>query len=208
MRQPVKDNLKKYNATKKKRIVKSNSFKKYSNYKRKTNKHAEYGTSKLERDFAKDFLDKLGLSYIYQYKAESIGRYYDFAVIYDDGCKFKMEEKDGIKCIKQDGQAYRIEALIEVDGDYYHSNSKLVKEENMNPMQKHNKRVDGYKNKYASENSLVLLRIWEDDIRHNPEKVKDTLLNTLTIQKEKIDFKIAKKQRMRKPNYDSKIEDK
>ena len=75
-------------------------------------------------------------------------------------------------------------------------------------MQKHNKRVDGYKNKYASENSLVLLRIWEDDIRHNPEKVKDTLLNTLTIQKEKIDFKIAKKQRMRKPNYDSKIEDK
>ena len=71
-----------------------------------------------------------------------------------------------------------------------------------------NKRVDGYKNKYASENSLVLLRIWEDDIRHNPEKVKDMLTKALTIQKEKIDFKIAKKQRMRKPNYDSKIEDK
>ena len=34
----------------------------------------EYGTSKLEERFAKNFLDKLGVEYKYQYKAESIGR--------------------------------------------------------------------------------------------------------------------------------------
>ena len=208
MRQPVKENVKKYKTVNKKKVSKVNVFTTYVKHKKKTNKHAEYGTSKLERDFAKDFLDKLSLSYIYQYKAESIGRYYDFAVVYDEGCKFIKEEKDGIECVKQDGQAYRIEALIEVDGDYYHSNSNLVKEENMNPMQKHNKRVDGYKNKYAAEHNLVLLRIWEDDIRHNPEKVKEVLTQTLSIQKDKIDFKITKKQRMRKPQNESNIKDK
>lgn len=39
-----------------------------------------YGTSKLEEDFARDFLDKLGLDYIYQFEAKEIGRYYDFYI--------------------------------------------------------------------------------------------------------------------------------
>ena len=47
---------------------------------KKNKKHEEYGTSKLEEKFAKEFLDKLGVEYIYQFKAESIGRYYDFCI--------------------------------------------------------------------------------------------------------------------------------
>lgn len=46
--------------------------------KRSQRPHKEYGTSKLELRFAKEFLDKLGIEYIYQFKAESIGRYFDF----------------------------------------------------------------------------------------------------------------------------------
>jgi very-short-patch-repair endonuclease len=78
-------------------------------------KHKEYGTSKLEEKFARDFLDKLKVKYIYQFKAESIGRYYDF---------YLPENQ----------------LLIEVDGDYYHSKGLIYEE--MCPMQKKNKRVD------------------------------------------------------------------
>ena len=56
--------------------------------------HKEYGTSKLEERFAKDFLDVLGVKYIYQFKAESIGRYFDFYL-----------PKENL--------------ILEVDGDYW-----------------------------------------------------------------------------------------
>ena len=45
---------------------------------KKTRKKPLFGTSKLEEDFARDFLDKLGLKYIYQFEAKSIGRWFDF----------------------------------------------------------------------------------------------------------------------------------
>ena len=57
-------------------------------------KHKEYGTSNLERKFAKEFLDTLCVEYIYQFKAESIGRYFDFYLP-------------------------RVNLIIEVDGDYW-----------------------------------------------------------------------------------------
>ena len=47
---------------------------------KKTRKKPLFGTSKLEEDFAKEFLDKLGVEYIYQYEAKSIGRWYDFYI--------------------------------------------------------------------------------------------------------------------------------
>ena len=46
----------------------------------KKRKHAQYGTSKLEEDFARDFLDKLGIEYVYQYEAKDIKRYFDFFI--------------------------------------------------------------------------------------------------------------------------------
>ena len=50
---------------------------------KKTPKKAiKYGTSKLERDFAKEFLDKNNIVYIYQYEAKEIGRFFDFAVTF------------------------------------------------------------------------------------------------------------------------------
>jgi very-short-patch-repair endonuclease len=114
----------------------------------------EYGTSKLEERFARDFLDKLGVNYTYQYKAESIGRYFDFYL-----------------------NDYRV--LIEVDGDYYHSYNLLY--EQMSPMQKHNKRVDEEKNRWASLNRIPLLRIWEHEINEQPKKVMDFLKEKLRI---------------------------
>jgi hypothetical protein len=190
MKQPIKRNTLKKSLKDKERTKNKSYIRKKKNTKKK-----EYGTSKLERDFAAEYLDKLGLKYIYQYKAKEIGRYYDFAIIYDDGNDLIEEVKDGIRCVKQEGQFFRIQVLIEVDGDWYHSNKRIVNESEMNPMQKHNKRIDEYKNKYAAENSIVLLRIWEYDIRNNKKDVEKKLRDNLTTCEEKIKKQIIKKSR-------------
>ena len=132
-------------------------------------KHPKYGTSKLEEDFARDFLDKLKVKYIYQFEAKDIGRFYDFAVLLGDGN------------ISESGKI----VLIEIDGDWYHSNPDLVKEENMNPMQKRNKRIDEHKNKWALMHGIPLIRFWEKDIRENPKKVMKELMDRLYIEDEK-----------------------
>ena len=140
--------------------------------KKKTTKrrHPQYGTSKLEDDFAREFLDKLGVKYKYQFEAKDIGRYYDFAVFINGN------EKDlSIGNI----------LLIEIDGSYFHSDPRLVKEDKMNPMQKRNKRVDEYKNKWALEHGIPLIRIWEKDIRENSKEVMKQLRERLYIEDKK-----------------------
>jgi len=87
MTQPIKNKILKK--------VKKNNHHQTTN--KKTKKHPEYGTSKLEEKFAKEFLDKLGVKYEYQFKAEEIGRYYDFRITTPMGSSI----------------------LIEVDGDYW-----------------------------------------------------------------------------------------
>ena len=139
----------------------------------------KYGTSKLELDFAREFLDKLGVKYIYQYEAKDIGRFFDFAVTAYTDINFIMEEKDGITCIKQEGQNVPISFCIEVDGGYYHSDPRIVNERKLNPMQKHNKVVDFVKDRWCGLHGLPLLRIWEYDIRHNQKKVFDELYKYL-----------------------------
>lgn len=147
--QPIRKNLKKINNYAK--------IPKKKNPNKKDRKHKEYGTSKLEERFAKDFLEKLGVEYVYQFKAESIGRYFDF---------YLPQEH----------------ILVEVDGDYYHSFG-LVYEE-MSPMQKRNKRVDEQKDHWALINGIPLIRIWEHDINNHPEKILKMLKNKFSTAKE------------------------
>lgn len=111
-------------------------------------RHKEFGTSKLEKKFALEFLERLGIKYKYQFKAESIGRYYDFYIP-------------------------SANVIIEVDGCYYHGYGKTHKEKN--PMQKHNERVDKQKDLWAALNGYKLIRIWENDINDNPSKVLNLL---------------------------------
>ena len=122
--------------------------------------HQKYGTSKLEEDFAKNFLDKLGVKYVYQFEAKDIGRFYDFYLP-------------------------DVNLIIEIDGSYFHSDPRLVKEENMNPMQKRNKRVDEYKDRWALMHGIPLIRFWEKDIRENPKMVMDELKKRLYLETEK-----------------------
>ena len=134
----------------------------------KERKHPEYGTSNLETRFAKNFLNKLGYKYETQFKAESIGRYYDFYIP-------------------------AANLLIEIDGDYFHSYG-LVYEE-MNPMQKKSKRVDKDKDKWALTHKIPLIRIWEHDINNNPKKVMEMLEKEIPYYIEKYNKELEKKKR-------------
>lgn len=144
-----------------------------------------YGISKLEAYFAHEFLDKLGLHYIYEYEAKDIGRFYDFAIVAvpQDGSELIFEEKHGVKCIDYMRNNVRCLFLIEVDGGYFHGDSRVVDESKLSPMQKHNKFVDKLKNEWCVKHKIPLLRIWEYDIRNNPKLVFEQIreiLNKLT----------------------------
>ena len=134
----------------------------------KERKHPEYGTSKLEDKFAKEFLNKLGVKYEKQFKAESIGRYYDF---YIPSCN----------------------TLLEIDGDYYHGYNLLYEEKS--PMQKKNARVDKSKDKWAKEHKIPLIRIWEHDINNNPNQTLEMLKSEISKNTEKYNKELDKKKR-------------
>ena len=158
--------------------INKNKSKKRTALKPKTTKKAvRIGTSKLEEDFARDFLDKLGVKYIYQFEAKDIGRFYDFAVLLND------EMTTGSIL------------LIEIDGGYYHSDPRVVEEGKMNPMQKHNKRVDKHKDDWALMHGIPLMRIWEKDIRENPNMVMEELKKRLYIQDKKVTITEKKNKR-------------
>ena len=107
--------------------------------------HPKYGTSKLEEDFAKQFLDKLGVEYVYQFEAVGTGRFYDFKIV------------DG--------------TLIEIQGSYWHVDPRLYEQKDLNPTQKRRQRVDEYKKKWALLKGIPIYYFWEKDIRENPNQV-------------------------------------
>lgn len=117
-------------------------------------KHPQYGTSKLEERFAREFLDKIGVDYTYQYKAESIGRYFDFRI-----------------------QPYG--PIIEIQGSYWHGDKRLFEESELNAIQKRNIRVDEKKRKWCQMNGIPLIYIWEKDINSDPAGVLNYLRDKL-----------------------------
>lgn len=166
MKQPVKKNK----TVNKKIVVKKTSSKKY-------------GTSELEKHFAHNFLEPLGVKYIYEYFASQIGRYYDFAILIGDSKNLQFEEKDGLKSVKQEKQyTPGSMILLEIDGSYYHSDPRVVDENKLSPMQKKNKRVDEHKDEWALMHGIPIMRIWEYDIRNNPSGVMKTLKDRLYIE--------------------------
>lgn len=146
---------------------------------RKKKKPQEYGMSKLETYFAKEFLDKHKVKYIYQYKAETINRFFDFAVVLTD-IGLEKTKTNGITHYKYKPNTH-IDLLIEIDGDYYHANPNKYNESKLNRTQKRNMRVDEKKNNWAVLNCIPILRIWEDDIYNNKEKVVNELKKYINI---------------------------
>lgn len=139
----------------------------------KKRKHPEYGTSNLETYFAKNFLNKLGIKYETQFKAESIGRYYDFYLS-------------------------DINVIFEINGSYWHSDPRLYEDTKLNPTQKKNKRVDKIKNKWAVEHKIPIYYFWEKDINENPDKVLNEIMEIIKVETKNYILKENKKKRYNK----------
>jgi len=128
---------------------------------KKKRSHPMFGTSKAEQNFARDFLDKLGVRYQWQFEAKSIGRFFDYYL-----------------------PDYNI--LLEYDGQYHHADPRVYKEEDLNPMQRRNRRVDEQKDRWALLNGIPLIRVREKDVKENPAGVMKMLKERLHIQGETI----------------------
>ena len=157
--------------------------KKWTPFTSTNHSNQEYGTSQLERDFAHNFLEKNGIKFIYQFEAKEIKRYFDFAII-----------SNGIGGLIMEGQESYISFLIEIDGSYFHADPRVVGEKKLNSMQKHSQFVDKLKDQYAGMHCIPLLRIWEYDIRHNPDLVLENLRKYIAFgdKKRKINEKRKK----------------
>lgn len=132
--------------------------------------HPQYGTSKLEVKFKEEFLDKLGVEYIYQFEAKDIGRFFDFYLPNQN-------------------------LIIEVDGQYHHADPLIYKPEDLNPMQKRNKRVDALKDKWCLLHGIPIMRIWENDINKNPTEVMKRLEERIVVENNEMLLKEERKKR-------------
>ena len=71
---------------------------------------------------------------------------------------------------------------------------------NLNNVQKHNKFVDDLKDKYAALRCIPILRIWEDDIRNNKQKVLEELQKYIDIglRKKEIEEELKREETIKK----------
>lgn len=183
MKQVVRKQAPKPKKTKKARVKKTadSRIPRQSKPTRAKRKHPDFGTSKLEQDFAKDFLDKLGVKYIWQFEAIEIKRFFDY-------------------------YCYEENLIIEVNGSYWHGDKRIYEEKDLNRTQRKAQRVDEYKYKWAALHGIPILYIWEKDIRENPSMVMSILKSKLKSQSDKA--KVEKEKKKRHVNTIGRIQEK
>ena len=69
--------------------------------------------------------------------------------------------------------------LVEVDGDYYHSNPEKYEQKDLNEMQLRNQKRDKTKDIVALGLGYKIVRFWENDIMHNGDSVINELKKIL-----------------------------
>lgn len=110
----------------------------------------KYKPSKLEKTFA-NILTLLNINYSQSFYIKEIKAFYDFYL-----------------------PDYNI--LIEVDGDFWHTNPIKYPNGPICKCQTKNSINDEKKNKWATDNGYKLLRFWENDINNDINVVKNILL--------------------------------
>lgn len=152
--------------------------------------------SKLEAYFAKNFLDKFGVRYVYEWEAKDIKRFYDFAIVaISEDSDIVVEEKNGVVSLSQKYNDVRPCLIIEVDGSYYHGDPRVVEESKLNNMHKQNKIIDEYKNDWCRVHQIPILRVWEYDIINNPKLVMNMVKEALNSLDASERIKIRRKKK-------------
>lgn len=74
------------------------------------------------------------------------------------------------------------QAVIQVDGDYWHSNPMVYSEESLTERQRKQRRLDNSCNSYCANHNVSMLRIWELDLKQNPETVRVKIKEYLNVK--------------------------
>jgi very-short-patch-repair endonuclease len=175
MKQVTRDRIKPIDNGSKKQVKKKKQtddlrLPKFQKKTRAKRTHPAFGTSKLEQDFATDFLDKLGVRYTWQFEAKEIKRFFDYYLPDSN-------------------------LIIEINGSYWHGDSRIYEQTELNRTQKRNIKVDEYKKEWALLHGIPIMYIWEKDIRENPKKVMQDLKERLFIEDKKVEIKKEKNKR-------------
>ena len=111
-------------------------------------------TSKLEEKFKNEILIPLNITFDHFFKPKTQKFFYDFYL-----------------------PDYKI--IIEVDGDFFHSNPKFYPNGPIYKTQIKNNLNDQLKNQWAKDNGFKLFRFWEDDIKNNLQQIIEILKKEL-----------------------------
>jgi hypothetical protein len=135
----------------------------------KDGKHRE---SKPEKAI-KDLLIGLNIPFHQEYRLSHKNKIksYDFCI---------YEYKMGIEQLN-----WRL--LIEVHGDYWHSLcffEGIKKRHKLTKIQKKNLRNDILKRKICKYNQIPIIYVWENEIKNNPDLVKEKIVNSIKYIKE------------------------
>lgn len=96
-----------------------------------------------------------------------------------DRLQIEYTEEHVIDCWSFDFLLLDSQILVEVDGDYFHSNPKIYPNGPISKTQKINKYRDDKKNKFCKTNNLKLIRFWECDILNNEKEIECAILKLL-----------------------------
>ena len=107
-------------------------------------------TSKEEEAFINSFIKPLKIEYVQQYFLRDISQF----------CDIYMPS---------------LNLIIEFDGDFWHCNMEVFKEGPQHDYQLRKIERDKIKNLYCERNNINILRIWENDVIHNKEKVDELI---------------------------------
>lgn len=90
-------------------------------------------------------------------------------VLLSEGIKVKPQKQVAYKFYDFEIEGTNI--LLELDGDYYHTNPNVYPDGPINAIQRKNIKNDLFKNQLALSNGFVLIRIWESDFKSNPSAI-------------------------------------
>jgi very-short-patch-repair endonuclease len=145
-----------------------------------------FGVGRIQSEVTKE---KMSKQHLQNWEEGNIGRRH-----YTSKLEDKMEEilKNNLINYQKTFYAKSIKAfydffipdtniIIEVDGDFFHSNPKFYPNGPIYKTQIQNDLRDQEKNQWAKDNGYKLLRFWETDINTNPTQVIETLKKELGI---------------------------
>ena len=114
-------------------------------------------SSQLEDEFAKEFMDSLGVEYQRQYYIEEIRQF----------CDFYVPSRN---------------LVVECDGNFWHANPAYFPNGPVYDCQKEKAERDKIKEEYLINHGYKLIRLWEDEIIEEPDKVRTKLNEAVTPQ--------------------------